>query len=368
MRCKNQVFSFLFRLAFVLLLMTSAITRASENVIQGEEQIYRSEEPELGFSIRVPPQWLVQAGRSGYAVVLTPSENVVRLKLPGGLEADPTITVAASKKPIVIDEKNLNNYAEEIVEKFKSANGPNSDFNIFQKSIVEDLPDGRRGFLYYVSYKSDGSEVGQAIFVTGHNGGRYRVTLSDHRLNFDRNLELYYPYMTSIKFSVPVEKSGIDFDSSILSWGLLVILSGIVVGFIAKRNRVRDGKGKYRQRLSNRESALQRVSSNGLANATSSDEELGSVPTTSVNQTSPLSEMPESRSVSGSVTHFNTMSSDPAFSAEDLSAPPESVPLSHVVDENAAPSQIKKKWTIRSSEEKENPKAADDRAEIKKYS
>lgn len=334
-------------------------TRKSASEVSS--QFYQHKEPGLEFTIQVPPLWLVEAGMAGYAAALKPSAKAQRLKLPGRIVADPTITIAASRKPVKFDAESLDKNASDIEEKFIKANGRGTDFQIFQRNIVNDLPDGNKGLLYYVSYKTDGVEVGQAILITGHEGARFRVTLSDHRMNFDRNLELYYPFMTSIKFQArPSAEKNSNFAGDFALWGVGVVLSGVVVGLIARNRRSRLGTSTVRRKPASRASRNHsvtelnsqvsqlptNVSSAFGQELSESDAQLSEAPNVSA---APYTEASLSSFAPGGDAV------EPAFSVNDLSAPPQSIPLSQVVDENSAPPSLKKQWQIASNPGDEQP-------------
>lgn len=360
---------FKFRVQGTLLVLAGAFALASSWSASGAEtssltsdqngkpdQIYTSSEAGLEFSIQVPKDWLFESGRAGYAAILRPSDKAKRLKLPGGLQADPTITIAALKKPISIDSETLSSYAQEIEEKFKKVNGSGSDFQIFQKNIVDDLPDGRKALLYYVSYKTDGAEVGQAILVSGHSGAMFRVTLSDHRINFDKNLELFYPYMTSLKFndSAAVSRE-FKLPPHFALWGMIVILGGVTVGLMARARRPeRPKKSRQNRQLSEINSShvsTGHAQSHFTTTESDDESELSAAPSEFTTNRSNRDDSPESvADIPMRLTQAENI--EPAFSPSDLSAPPQSIPLSYVVDENSAPPDLKKKWQIKSQPEK----------------
>ncbi|NBO37191.1 hypothetical protein EBU99_01265 [bacterium] len=329
------------------------------------QQYFEFKEPGLEFTIKVPPQWLVEAGSAGYAAVLRPSPSAPRAKLPGGLRADPKLTIAASKKPIRFDAESLEQTAKEIEERFILVNGSGTDFQVFQKNLLDDLPEGQKGFLYYVSYKTEGAEVGQAILITGSESGRFRVTLSDHRLNFDKNLELYYPYMTSLRF----QKSGSSaqnglfrLDGSLLLWASGVLLAGVILGLRARIRRTHESTIKSRHNKLNRKSKAQ---SDDLSAAPSTEVSVSPMTSISVSEFAsaapsslassaregseyPLSEI----SIAEQVKSNSREEVEPVFSLSDLSSPPQSIPLSQLVDENSAPPDLKKQWKISQFDEK----------------
>lgn len=357
-------------LAVVLMLGGSLWSVASSKAhAQGEtSDLFEFKEPGVEFSIRVPPKWKVQPGSQGFAVTMKPSEKAERKKLPGGMIADPSLTVAAVKKPVKFDEQFLEALALEIEENFVRYNGKGTGFQIFQKNIVSDLPGGRKGLLYYVSFSTEGVPAGQAILITGNESVRYRVTLSDHRLNFDRNLEAYYPYMVSLDFKdpQPVASSGSGLLSQdILLWSGLVVVAGGLLGFTARARRSRGSTRASSRRSSSKASAAyslaptqvsaspsevsaQPSSVGGSINPSQSDVSLSTS-----NSESP--EQPEQSMIPMSMIGLTSQPADsraavdmspPAFTEKDLSGPPQSVPLSQVVDESSAPPDMKKRWQI----------------------
>ncbi|MBM3382034.1 MAG: hypothetical protein FJY29_06285 [Betaproteobacteria bacterium] len=320
--------------------------RSSSAVAPGQ---FSFGEPGLEFTIQVPPLWVVEEGTAGYAAVLKPSTKAPRLKLPGGMVADPTITIAASKKPIEFDNTSLEKNAAEIEDRFIKANGSGTNFQIFQKNIVEDLSSGRKGLLYYISFKTDAAEVAQAVLMTGHQGARYRITLSDHKVNFDRNLELYYPYMVSIAFQVPPSKdllAGLSKD--LLLWGVGVIVAGALVGLVARMRRSqRDEFSPVRRK---------RIPASQLSTAPSSQYDSASGALDFDESAHPKSEVPQILFDAQQQANKSNASDfvEPAFLESDLSSPPQSIPLSQVVDENSAPSALRQQWKIISKHEDED--------------
>jgi hypothetical protein len=307
------------------------------------QDFFEYKEEGVEFKIRIPPLWTAEPGLQRYAVVLKPTSRAPRMNLPGGLIADPTISVATVKKPIEFNQRALEETAFEIEESFKRHNGEGSGFQIFQKNIMNDLPGGRSGLLYYVSFMTDGVEAGQAILLTGNDKVRFRVTLSDHRLNFDRNLELYYPYMVSLEPTAASfgDAKGSEQRSEDLSqanqfllWGVGVLLAGIALGL---RLRFRRAVQHRRVRRSSFNHPARSKPHSEIENYFSAEPENSQVPESSVRFSSvdePVSSLTSQDGV------------EPAFSERDLSGPPESLPLSQVVNEQSAPRELKKKWTL----------------------
>jgi len=356
------------RIVMTSLIISSTIWPLSPVTAEGQStgksasaeagQFYQHEEAGLEFSIQVPPLWLVEPGLAGYAAALKPSAKAQRLKLPGKVIADPAITIAASRKPVNFDTESLDKNASDIEEKFIKANGSGTNFQIFQRNIVSDLPEGNKGLLYYVSYKTEGVEVGQAILITGNEGARFRVTLSDHRMNFDRNLELYYPFMTSIKFQAQpsVEKSS-NFALDLALWGVGVVLSGVVVGLIARNRRSRLGESSVRRKPASRASQSHSVTKLNSQISTNVSSAFGQELSESdaKNSEAPNESAPP-YTVAGLSSYARAGEAvEPAFSANDLSAPPQSIPISQVVDENSVPPALKKQWQIDSNLRDEHP-------------
>jgi hypothetical protein len=361
--------SFFLSLIFAALVLTLPAAFAKQpSKAKVPDGTFEYREAGQEFSIRVPGQWIAQSGSGGFAVTLRPSENAPRIKLPGGLIADPSISVAVSKKPVVISEQSLETIAKEIEEGFVRYNGADSQFRIFQKNVINDLPDGRKALLYYVSFVTDGQDAGQAILVTGTDKARYRVTLTDHRINFDRNLENYYPYMVSIDFKgaqLSTDPAAASGKPNLLLWAIAFISAGIVVGLVA---RIRRGHGdssssdeiqSIEPSVNDQISALSgRPRSSGQSSqvplSVASGMESSGVTLTQSRAASrgdgaEYSMIPQSRIGVADVSSEEPASSDfseAVFTEKDLSAPPQSVPLSQVVDETSAPPEMKKRWQI----------------------
>jgi len=323
-------------------------------IAQDDGSVFEFNEPGLEFSIQAPPLWTVERNYAGYAAVFKPSAKAPRIKLPRGIKADPSITIAVSRKPLEVNEESLEENAKDIEENFTKTNGRWTNFQIFQKTIVRDLNQGNSGLLYYVAYKSSGADVGQAVLIMGHEQGRFRVTLSDHRLNFDQNLETYYPYMASLSYKQPAPSSEADSRYSYVVWGVSVVVVSALLGFNArrKRERQRSRNKKSVRKLSRERAAL-------------------SLPMDSVISTAPKSEQsaPQTSAFSDhGVSHQGSESgvlSEPAFSVSDLSSPPQSIPLSQVVDESSAPPSVRRRWSAllggkSSNDEKNRDKVGDD--------
>jgi hypothetical protein len=298
-------------------------------------------------------------------VTLKPSLKADRIKLPKGMIADPSITVAAVRKPVSFTPEGLEEVAKEIEDSFVRYNGKGTGFQIFQKNILNDLPAGRSAFLYYVSFTTDGVEAGQAILITGNEKVRYRITLSDHRLNFDRNLELYYPYMISIDFKGA--QTGTNSEKALtteelIRWGAMVVGAGIILGLFVRIKRSRragpdDNTADRPANYSSTEVPLSMIEivPETLSNSARRESEQRSTSVSAAaGQPSVARDGHEysmfPQSMIG-VTRVERDSHgvsevDPAFTARDLSAPPQSVPLSQVVDENSAPAEMKKRWQV----------------------
>lgn len=329
-------------------------------------EIFESKEPGAEFSIRLPPKWIAEPGAQRYAVILKPSDQAERIKLPGGLIADPSITVAVAKKPVNFSPESLEKTAQEIEENFIRYNGKGTDFQIFQKNILNDLPGGKTAFLYYVSYKTDGTEAGQAILISGNEQVRFRVTLSDHRLNFDRNLELYYPYMLSLTFTGAQIKTSTPSGHStteLIRWGLMVVVAGVILGLIVRLRRSRDGTtietgDGSDDRTSNSEFSDDRNMSiaplSAVRSHSSVDSEAGYAQSRGSTASDRSGDSPEDSMAPNSMFGLSRAPSEGEFSSDDeavftekdLSTPPQSIPLSQVVDENSAPPEMKKRWQI----------------------
>lgn len=350
-----RTFFFRTSAAMIIAAALSFALAASAQPAPRAMDVYQHTEAGLEFSIKIPPKWKAEPSSQRYAVTLKPSSKADRIKLPKGMIADPSITVAAVRKPVSFTPENLNEVAKEIEESFVRYNGKGTGFQIFQKNILNDLPGGRSAFLYYVSFTTDGAEAGQAILITGNEKVRYRITLSDHRLNFDRNLELYYPYMVSIDFKGT--QTGTNSEKSLSSedlirWGAMVIGAGIILGFLVrlKRSRKTVADGNASRQPSGyansevplsmieiaRESAVNaaRRKTVHTPSAAKDGPEYSMFPTSMIGVTRVERDAPAVSEV------------DPAFTARDLSAPPQSVPLSQVVDESSAPTEMKKHWQV----------------------
>jgi hypothetical protein len=353
---------------FIMLVLQSSMSFAKgPPKVKFPDGSFEYKEAGQEFSIRVPNNWIAEAGNGGLAVTLRPSAKAPRTKLPGGLIADPSITVAVVKKPVVMSEQSLESLAKEIEENFVRYNGSDTQFKIFQKNLIDDLPNGRKAFLYYVSFVTEGHDAGQAILVTGTDKVRYRVTLSDHRINFDKNLENFYPYMVSIDFKgeqLSKEPSASGPTAGLLYWVIAFLSAGVIVGLIARIRRKQEAGAPSDEIMTSSTVGSGRGSQ--LPPASEFNEKDSQYPQSEFKGAAALaaSAVPKAESRADSAEYsmipqsrigFANSSGDgpaaseftePVFTEKDLSAPPQSVPLSQVVDETSAPPEMKKRWQI----------------------
>lgn len=158
-------------------------------------------EPSKAFKISVPVGWETKLDYMGYAVFMEPGEEVrEQPSAENPVVADPNVKVAVIRQhevPVYVDEKGLEDYAREI--EVKMTDGIKEPaLQIFQKSI-QDLPGGRKGLLYYLTDNLQGKEIMMAILVVSTEQFIYRVTLTDYKVSFQRNMEKYFPVMASIE-------------------------------------------------------------------------------------------------------------------------------------------------------------------------
>ena len=190
---------------------------------------FKYDDPAKEFLIQVPSDWGIQKDYAGYAVFAEPkvkdeptAENPVA--------ADPTLTVAVARNPMPIDLQSLEEYAKEMNEKFKVTNGAGSEMQIFQKNLIDNLPGGKKGLLYYLTYKKNGYDVVSAVLVRSNETAMYRVTLTDYKVGFDKNLERYYPIMASLSIAgdAPVRQDPwqVPLQVAGAAGGILVFLVG----------------------------------------------------------------------------------------------------------------------------------------------
>jgi hypothetical protein len=166
----------------------------SDSVVNVVDWTY--DDPERGFTMQVPADWKVQRDFAGYNAFMEPTIKV-QPTAENPVVADPNMSVIVRREPIPIDQRSLEDYAREIVVKFTEANGE-AGLQIFSKNIV-DLPGGKKGLLYYLTYQKNGYDVVQAILVMSNAKAMYRVSLTDYKVGFDRNLERYFPVMASLQ-------------------------------------------------------------------------------------------------------------------------------------------------------------------------
>lgn len=222
----------LFSVVSVVGLSTTVIAAQAQSEVSVIDFEYP--DPEKGFGMQVPSDWKIEKDYSGYAVFMEPKEKIMPTA-ENPVVADPNITVSATRDPMFIDEENLEAYATELQEKFTAFNGA-SDLQIFQKSIAKNLPGDKQGLLYYLTYRKNGFDVVSAILIMSNEKVRYRVTLTDYKVGFDKNLERYYPIMASlaVKGNAPVRVTPLQQAIPWLSvlGGLILLIGGgrFVVG------------------------------------------------------------------------------------------------------------------------------------------
>ncbi len=187
------------------------------------------------FKMNVPVDWDVHFNEGSYALYMEPKNKAVATA-ENPVAADANIGVKVTKNPIPIDDKGLEEFAEEIEQGLNrneqgTENKDERIYKVFAKTFVN-LPFGHRAYLYYVSGKINDISVRQAILVASTQNVRYRVQLTDHEVNFDKNLGKYFPIMTSLQLSgVPLERS--SGFMAILPW--LLTFFGIVAIFVVLR-------------------------------------------------------------------------------------------------------------------------------------
>ena len=169
---------------------------------------FEYQNPEKSFKMQVPFDWNLAQNKDGFAVFLEPKEKAVASEI-APVVADPNIKVAVfrSEMPLYIDDKSLEIYSKEILEKMggAQAQADNPLLSVFSKNIV-DLSNGKKAMLFYVQDKRGQHEIMLAILVTSSGNNIFRVMFTDYKVGFDKNLERYFPVMTSIdvKGDVPV--------------------------------------------------------------------------------------------------------------------------------------------------------------------
>lgn len=162
---------------------------------------YEFKDPVRGFKMQVPSDWDVKENVNGYALFMEPKvKEMATAENP--IVADPNISVAVLNQPVAIDEQSLEEYAKQIEAKFKATNGDGIDFTIFSKHVM-DLPEGRKGLLYYLSYKNNGVDVGSMILVMSNATHLFRTTYTDYKLSYEKNFERIFPVLASIQVQGP---------------------------------------------------------------------------------------------------------------------------------------------------------------------
>lgn len=188
------------------------------------------EDPARAFHIIQPADWDAKKDYLGYAVYMEPKVKIAPTN-DNPVVADPNLTVAVTRRPnpVYIDKNGLEEYSNEIAAKFKETNRSGEDFQIFSKTFLETLPGGKKGFLYYITYKKNGFDVMSAILVRATGNLLYRVTFTDYKVGFDKNLEKYFPVMASLTFEgEPAER-----ENELLNWLPLAGLAAAVFSVFA---------------------------------------------------------------------------------------------------------------------------------------
>ncbi len=161
------------------------------------EYVDAAKNPEKSFKMQVPSDWNVQKDYSGYSIFMDPKVKL-QPSAQNPVVADPNISVIVRNTPQFIDEEQLETYSKEIEKNLKESLG-SASLNLFAKNILNDLPGGKKGLLYYLTYKRGEYDIKTAILVMSNETVMYRVSLTDYQVTFDKNLERYFPVMASIE-------------------------------------------------------------------------------------------------------------------------------------------------------------------------
>jgi hypothetical protein len=183
------------------------------------------------FKMNAPIDWDVKFNSGGFAVFMEP--KVRRMATPDNpIVADPNIGVMAVRNPLPIDEEGLEEYAQEVelnLNKTEMGIEGEKIFTVFNKTLI-DLDPAHRAYLYYVQGTINGLAVRQAILVTSTDRVRYRVSLTDDAVSFDKTLEKYFPIMTSLQLKGPPLKRVTPLEK-FAPWILgLLALVGVLFG------------------------------------------------------------------------------------------------------------------------------------------
>ena len=175
---------------------TALSAKSGESVKEAEQfEIYEYAEGEKSFKMTVPSDWIKQKDYSGYALFMEPKQkNQPTPENP--VVGDPNLTVSVTRNPMFIDQESLEEFSKELQEKFTQVNGA-SELQVFKETLQE-LPGNRKGLLYYFTYKKNNYDVMSAILVVSNKTAMYKVTLTDYKVGFDKNLEKYFPIMASV--------------------------------------------------------------------------------------------------------------------------------------------------------------------------
>jgi hypothetical protein len=185
------------------------------------------------FKMNVPADWDVRQSDGVNALFMEPKQKAVATA-ENPIVADPNISVKVTKNPIPIDEKGLEEFAEEIEKGLNQTeqgveNPEGRLFKVFNKSFVN-LPQGQKAYFYYVQGAINEISVRKAILVASTQLVRYRVELTDTEQNFDKSLEKYFPVMTSLQLSGPSMERASTFVA-VLPWVLgFFAIVGFFVG------------------------------------------------------------------------------------------------------------------------------------------
>ncbi len=175
---------------------TALSAKTGESVTGGEQfEIYEYAEGEKSFKMTVPSDWNKQKDYSGYALFMEPKQKIQPTP-ENPVVGDPNLTVSITRNPMFIDQESLEEFSKELQEKFTQVNGA-SELQVFKETLQE-LPGNRKGLLYYFTYKKNNYDVMSAILVVSNKIAMYKVTLTDYKVGFDKNLEKYFPIMASV--------------------------------------------------------------------------------------------------------------------------------------------------------------------------
>ena len=230
------------RVMFALLPFLVSSLALAQGATPLTAQDYSYQAPGKAFQFQIPSDWEQRTDYAGYALFLTPKvHQEATAETP--VVADPILTVSVVREPQAIDEEGLEEFGKELSLKLSQAGGAEG-LQLFQKSIVS-VNDGRKGLLYYLTFRKGSYDMMSAVLVVSNTAARYRVQLTDFKESFNKNLEKYFSIMSSIAITgdAPVRETPWDTLGPFVLGGVGALVALLVLGrWLSSRSRNQDAE------------------------------------------------------------------------------------------------------------------------------